>query len=593
MTAWGSVAELLGDDLDDIEFVGRGSSGSVYRATQRSLGRTVAVKVFRRFADDEADRVLSEARAQAELSWHGNVVSLYDQGTTPDGFPYLVMEYAPGGSLQDRVRDRGPLTAQAWRSVGAELSAALAAAHEAGVVHCDVKPSNVLFAADGSVRLADFGIAKAAGMTSGTLDSIEGSLGYAAPELLDGERPRAANDVYSLALTLGYAQTGQPPLDEALTLAQAVAAVNAGVPVAEMRWQACPDAVEAVLHRACSPKPGLRPSASELAEVLSSEVPVGAEPYANKSAGRAGRYFGVGAAVVIMALVGALLVRSPQRGVEPVAAAPAFDLCAEYESYVEARTEVFDGASSSLEQSTSPVDAANQLLRSYPDQFGVVAAAYIQKVLDNSELTGEVTADQLATMAMADNLRVLGGGKPFLFDGTSGAFDPSVLPVYLAQPSQMFSEVNRYSSERCPEVSDDFAPARARLSSAIFSNLSDPVFMKKFFEDPRSLDVFDSRTTILLATYAWEFFEGVLLTEPAWFMSTLERHDDIRRTLAFEQPATLLKVAASDPSALEQLRQPEWLADLQVGIDRSLPMERLGMSESFDTELRALALEVK
>ena len=593
MTAWGSVAELLGEDLEDVELLGRGSSGVVYRARQRSLGRTVAVKVFNQFADD-ADRVLAEARAQAGLSWHANIVSLYGQGLTADGFPYLVMEYAGGGSLKDRIEADGPLSDPELLMVGAGLATALDAAHRAGVVHCDVKPSNVLFASDGSVRLADFGIAKSAGVSTGTIDSVEGSLGYVAPELLDGERQAAANDVYSLAITLSFARSGQAPLPDDLTLAQAIAAVHAGVPAAEARLDGLPEPVGRLLRDSCSTRPSGRPGASDLADAMweATRSPAG-QADGPGARNRWSRMVAAGALVAVVALLGVLLARSPEPAAIPVVdEEPAFDLCGEYAAYVDERTAVFDGASSSLEQSTSPVEAADRLIRGYPDEFGVVAAAYIQKILSHSDLEGEVTADQLATMAMADNLRVLGGGKPFLFDGTSGSFDPAVLPVYLAQPARMFSEVNRYSSERCPDVVADFAPARARLSSAIFSNLSDPVFMERFFEDPESFEVFDSRTTILVATYAWQFFEGILLSQPEWFVEALSRDDDIRRVLSYEHPETLLEVARSYPGAIQQMGQGEWLSDLQTGIDKSLPVVRLGIALSFGPELEALGLEV-
>ncbi|MCB1271079.1 MAG: serine/threonine protein kinase, partial [Microthrixaceae bacterium] len=328
MTAWGSVAELLGEDLEDVELLGRGSSGVVYRARQRSLGRTVAVKVFNQFADD-ADRVLAEARAQAGLSWHANIVSLYGQGLTADGFPYLVMEYAGGGSLKDRIEADGPLSDPELLMVGAGLATALDAAHRAGVVHCDVKPSNVLFASDGSVRLADFGIAKSAGVSTGTIDSVEGSLGYVAPELLDGERQAAANDVYSLAITLSFARSGQAPLPDDLTLAQAIAAVHAGVPAAEARLDGLPEPVGRLLRDSCSTRPSGRPGASDLADAMweATRSPAG-QADGPGARNRWSRMVAAGALVAVVALLGVLLARSPEPAAIPVVdEEPAFDLC--------------------------------------------------------------------------------------------------------------------------------------------------------------------------------------------------------------------------------------------------------------------------
>ncbi|MEZ5239137.1 MAG: hypothetical protein R2716_09395 [Microthrixaceae bacterium] len=82
--------------------------------------------------------------------------------------------------------------------------------------------------------------------------------------------------------------------------------------------------------------------------------------------------------------------------------------------------------------------------------------------------------------------------------------------------------------------------------------------MERFFDDPRSLEVFDSRTTILIATYAWQFFEGILLSQPEWFMEGLAANDDIRRVLSFEHPETLLQVARDYPAAIGTMRGEEW-----------------------------------
>jgi hypothetical protein len=593
VTAWGSVAELLGDDLDDIDFLGRGSSGSVYRATQRSLGRTVAVKVFRRFADDETGRVISEAKAQAGLSWHANVVSLYSQGVTTDGFPYLVMEYAPGGSLQDRVRDHGPLSEQEWRRVGAELSSALAAAHDAGVVHCDVKPSNVLFAADGSVRLADFGIARATGMTSGTLDSIEGSLTYVPPELLDGYRPSAANDVYSLALTLGFAQSGNPPYPEGLTLAQAVAAVQSGRPSVELDRYPLDHETEGLLERSYAKDPETRPHSSELALALGDGGPTTHRLPATSGAGRPTRLWFGAAIVALLAVVGALIARSPDQRVQAVSdVEPVFDLCGEYAAFVRDREALLTGVSEELEQSASPTDVARKLVTDYPHNFAVIARPFIESVLSSGAVKGEVTEDQLAGIVIAENLRVLDGGKPFLFDGEGGEFDPAGLPVFLYEPARIFSEVNEHAVGRCPDVKVNIDPRKARLNSAIYSNLSNPQFMENFYSDPASYDVFDARVTLLMAAYAWDFFESLLIGHSDWLFELFSRNPDVRRVLSIERPEVLLRAVELDPSLSETLRQERWLADVQQGIDQMTPAARVGLSEVYAAEIVDLGLEL-
>lgn len=593
VTAWGRIAELLGEDLDDIELLGRGSSGAVYRATERSLGRTVAVKVFGRFSGDETDRVITEAKAQASLSWHANVVSLYGSGVTPDGFPYLVMEYAPGGSLEDRVRDTGPLDEAAWRRAGAELAAALAVAHDAGVVHCDVKPSNVLFAADGSVRLADFGIARATGMTSGTLDSIEGSIGYVPPELLDGQRPVPANDVYSMALTLAFAQSGRPPFPEGLTLAQAVAAVQAGPPALELA-QHCSEPVAAkLLERSYAKDPTVRPAAREIAAALQSgggSSKVGGVPRRNP--GRPRRLWTAVAAVVLVGVVGAVLIGVDRSRLQRPSREPAFDLCSEYKAYARDREDLITNVSEELEVSGSPVEVADRMLNTYPARFAELSKPFIDDVVDRGLVDGDVTAQQLATVVTAENLGVLDGGKRFLNDGENRAVDTVDLPPYLQEPSRVFSEVNEYAASKCPDVSTDFTKRKERLNSAIGYNLRSPHFLDRFFQDPDSYGVIDAHTALLIATFAWGFFEEMLSIRTDWLFETFERQDDVRRVLSTQHPEAMLKAVQLNPDLIESLQRPEWLADLQAGIDRASPAARAGIAMEYRSQIEAIGATV-
>ncbi len=595
MTAWENVAGGFGDDLDDIEFVGRGSSGSVYRATQRSLGRVVAIKVFRRFADDETDRVLAEARAQAALSWHANVASLYGQGVTDDGFPYLVMEYAPCGSLEDRVREQGPLPEVLWRRVGAELASALASAHDAGVTHCDVKPSNVLFAADGSVRLADFGIARATGMTSGTLDSIEGSLAYVPPELLDGQQPCPANDVYSLALTIGFARSGESPFGSDLTLAQAVAAIQSGVPANNDPEAPCSDpSVDALLSSATSRNPGQRPSARDLSEALASTGGTNRNGQIVEVVRSRPTWPVLAAAMVAaIALIGLLAVRSPgapdEVGANPE---PEFHLCDEYRVFVRDREQLLTNVSRELEQSASPTDVVRRLLHDYPHDFATIVQPFIQNVIDAGAVSGEVTADQLADVVVAENLRVLNGGKVFLFDGEGGSFDPAGLPVFLYEPARIFSAVNEYAITECPDVHVDVSPRKARLSAAIHFNLLNPEFMESFYSDPESYDVIDAREALLIATYSWGFFEGILAGHADWLFEMLDRHSEVRRVLSIDRPEVLLRAVVLDPTLMDMLTQPDWLAEVQYGIDQMTPAARTGISEVYGPQIKALGLDL-
>ena len=197
----------------DARPVGRGGMADIYRATDADLGRSVAVKVLAEHCaedDDIRQRFLREALAAARLSGDPHTVTIYDVGES-DGRPYLVMEYLPGGSLDARLA-AGPVDraqAMEWLEQAAR---ALDAAHARGVVHRDVKPGNLLLDKDGNVCVADFGIARAAGVDSNTQTGvILGTVGYLAPEQAAGGRATAASDRYALAVVAHELLTGARP----------------------------------------------------------------------------------------------------------------------------------------------------------------------------------------------------------------------------------------------------------------------------------------------------------------------------------------------------------------------------------------------
>ncbi len=209
-----SVSNLGIDGLEDIEQIGTGGSSRVYRARQADLDRVVAVKVLNPGHNQGvAKRFDRERKAMGRLSLHEGIVPVYSSGITAHGEPYLVMPYYANGSLQDLI-DTGPMewqTAVSYIDVAAET---IAAAHEEGVVHLDLKPANILLTNHGAPRIADFGIARLTtgqGSSAGTTGGAAFTPAYSAPEtFLDGETG-PPSDVYGLGATLWAILVGHPP----------------------------------------------------------------------------------------------------------------------------------------------------------------------------------------------------------------------------------------------------------------------------------------------------------------------------------------------------------------------------------------------
>ena len=195
--------------------IGRGGMGSVWLARDALLHRTVAIKrigLFPGGASPDLQRAEREARLAAMLN-HPHVVAVFDL-ITDSGQQWLVMEYVEGRTLAGLVTAEGPLSTQRLRPILLQAAEALVAAHAAGIVHRDVKPSNILLSTDGQVKLTDFGIARAtADATLTQTGMVTGSPAYLAPEVATGATATAESDVWSLGATAFHALSGRPPYD--------------------------------------------------------------------------------------------------------------------------------------------------------------------------------------------------------------------------------------------------------------------------------------------------------------------------------------------------------------------------------------------
>ncbi len=252
--------------------LGRGGMGVVWRAEDRVMGRHVAVKELhlpdglspedrRRFRD----RLLREARTAGRLNDPG-IVTVHDV-ITDNGVDHIVMELIEAPTLTDVVARSGPLDELRTLHMAQQLLSALRAAHERGVVHRDVKPSNVMIDGSGHVTLTDFGIAQAVDdprLT--TTGAVIGSPGYLAPERLDGEAAPPASDLWSLGATLFYALTGNGPFARETTAATIAAVLNAEVPAVRTRGP-----LGAVIAGLLQRRPEVRLTAVQAQALLSGE----------------------------------------------------------------------------------------------------------------------------------------------------------------------------------------------------------------------------------------------------------------------------------------------------------------------------------
>lgn len=264
-----AVERVLDKRYKIVAPIGAGGSSQVYLAQDTALNREVAIKVLDAAA--AADPTLrkmfvKEARALAALS-HPSIVAIYDVGEV-DGLPFIVMEHLPGGSLKQRIERNGPLAPMDATGYAVDIANGLAFAHSKGIIHADLKPSNILFDANDHAKICDFGIARIPQEEADTPQLFATAL-YVAPERVEGKVATAATDVYGLGLILYEMLVGKPPfvsVNASVLMRDHV--VRMPVPPSHLR-QSLVREFDTIVLKALAKEPRLRyQKASEVAQAL-------------------------------------------------------------------------------------------------------------------------------------------------------------------------------------------------------------------------------------------------------------------------------------------------------------------------------------
>ena len=251
------MAKVIAGRYELVKCIGHGGMADVYLALDLILDRQVAIKILK--PDSNADKVAlerfaREAQASTQLS-HPNIVDIYDVGDD-DNIHYIVMEYVKGHTLKQLIKKRGPLPTRETIWIMKQLTSALMEAHKNGLIHRDIKSQNILIKDDGTVKLADFGIAilnNAIQLTS--KDSVLGSVHYLAPELVKGEKSSMKSDIYSLGIVMYELLRGDVPFKGDNPAQIALKHMKQEIPNVREYNPQIPQSVANIITKACAKDP--------------------------------------------------------------------------------------------------------------------------------------------------------------------------------------------------------------------------------------------------------------------------------------------------------------------------------------------------
>ncbi len=263
---------LLNKRYKLLSAIGQGGMAVVHKAQDLSLGRLVAVKILRETLTGDPEflaRFQQEARAAANLA-HPNIVTVHDFGRD-GGRYYIVMEYIEGQDLKTIIKEAAPFSVDYALDLAIQICAGVGYAHRAGLVHCDIKPQNILVTADGRVKITDFGIARAlANLRPGeTTDVVWGSPQYYSPEQAAGEHPTPASDVYAIGVVMFEMLAGRLPFVASTQQALALMHLREEPPRLSLFNDQVPETLERIVHKVLAKEPAARyRTADQLGRIL-------------------------------------------------------------------------------------------------------------------------------------------------------------------------------------------------------------------------------------------------------------------------------------------------------------------------------------
>ena len=254
------VGITLGNRYDMLEKIGTGGMATVYKAKDTLLNRYVAIKILRDSLEGEEQVVsnfIKEAQSSASLV-HNNIVSVYDVGEE-NGLNYMVMEYVDGITLKEYIKQKGALPWQEACDFAIQIGQGISEAHSINIIHRDIKPQNILMTKDKTLKVTDFGIARAvAGETTVVGGSALGSVHYISPEQARGGYSDARSDIYSLGITIFEMLTGTVPFDGDSTVAVAVQHIQDEIPAPSTVAADIPLSIDRIVIKCTQKKPDRR-----------------------------------------------------------------------------------------------------------------------------------------------------------------------------------------------------------------------------------------------------------------------------------------------------------------------------------------------